>query len=368
MLLTGDDQVGRDAARDAIVKDLQNKHPGLSIESFDADHTTMLEFVERISSPSLFADKRLFVVRHCGDLPDRDIQQLNGVLTFAFDDVWVVLELEAKPQKKSKAAAPKKKESKSLPAAFAEKTKKDPGRFSVMEFVSPKEYEVPKWLVANTQILMGRTILLQDAQHLVNSIGADCAMCISELRKIDLLLPPGAAISRGSIDQFVGAFRLPTQYDLVQFIADKKQIQTLECIEAVFAQAVNVTPYIFAMFKHFWALLRIRGYAVSNAAKLKLIRSKNFSDRTAQSEAALELGVAAGLLAPHEKYRVYPVIIASNIIAQAQGFSEPELLAILDALFEFERGVKTGAIEPDKKAFQMLSYRIISGNFSDMAA
>jgi hypothetical protein len=86
-------------------------------------------------------------------------------------------------------------------------------------------------------------------------------------------------------------------------------------------------------------------------------KSKGFNNPS-QNEAALAIGIAAGLLKEGDIRKVYPVIIASGIVDQAHKFSDEELYQILRWLLEFDAGVKTGRVSPDQHEVQMLCFKI----------
>jgi DNA polymerase III delta subunit len=56
------------------------------------------------------------------------------------------------------------------------------------EFSRPRDYEIAKWLVANTPRLIGRRISEADAEYLADRVGYDLDALHSELQKIDLNL------------------------------------------------------------------------------------------------------------------------------------------------------------------------------------
>jgi DNA polymerase III delta subunit len=302
---------------------------------------------------------RVFVIPDVHLLDDKELGQLTAMFAYDAPDALVVMETEKlKGGRKSKDAALSKKYAAWLDS-FEELAEKSPERFRIETFPRPPDYKMAEWVEAQVPHLFGRRISRNDAEHLVDLAGADTAVLYSELQKIDLFLEPKAPISRDVIDNVAGATRQAANFELAQALGEKNMARALEIIESMYTSNVYLPPYIGAIFRHFWSLFRIYQFTKANPGALRKYKS---GGRQPQNDAALEIGVGAGILTENQAGRLYPVMIKPRMIEQALSFGPEQYKRIFSLLAEFDTGIKTGRYDDSKAGFQLICYRIAKGD------
>jgi DNA polymerase III delta subunit len=357
-LLTGNDSISREKARDDIIAAVQERSGRAAIERFDPEALSSASFAERIITPSLFQTVRVFLVHDAHTLSREDLENFSGVFPYDIPDVYVVFESE-------KSGTPKSRE-RSVPKefgrfaeSFVRKAAEQPAKFACADFIMPPDYKMADWLEAQTPLLIGRTISKAEAGYLIDLVGNDSAVLYSELQKIDIHLPPKKPIDRNAIESVSGATRLMTQFECAEALGRKDFARVLEIIDSLYLGSVYLPLYISAIFKHFWALFRIKNYASANPSELsELQRAIKRYDKAVQNDLGLKIGVASGLLSESQRNGVYPIIIKSGVIQQALSFREQDFKKIFKWLGEYDIGIKTGRIDDSKIGFQLLCYKI----------
>jgi DNA polymerase III delta subunit len=301
ILLAGDDATSRGLAAAGIIAAVKKQQPGAEMHRYSAEDAPFDDFCERVITPSLLSPLRVFVIPDVHLLDDKELGQLAGLFGYDAADALVVMETEKlKGGKKSKDAALSKKYAAWL-SSFEERAEKTPERFRIETFPRPPDYKMAEWVEAQAPHLFGRRITKNDAEHLVDLVGADTAVLYSELQKIDLFLEPKAAISRDVIDNVAGATRQATNFELAQALGEKNMARGLEIIESIYNGSVYLPPYVGAIFRHFWALFRVYQFTKANPAALRKYKG---GGRQPQNDAALEIGVGAGILSESQASRL----------------------------------------------------------------
>lgn len=352
--IAGDDSVGREQARNTILKDIERVHDRFVIEKFDPSNEQFTDFLEKIFTSSLFQDIRVFYINHCQMLDDGELEELDKVLNLQIpDDIYIIVEFdEGKKGKESEGKAAKKLH---LTKRCASKTP----TCSFQEFLKPPEYKTAQWIMQQVPILFGRKIDKADADYLVDLAGSEIDTLYSELQKIDIHLEPGAPVKKDTIELVVGISRQMNVFELASVLSQKDFTRALKIVNSLFETSFYAPVMISALFRHFWALFRIRRYAEANPQQIKRFQnSRGFNDPE-QNEIGYAIGKASGLLKEGEQRKVYPVIILPKIVEQARNFKFEELKIIFRLLLEFDSGVKTGRIDPSQYAVQMLCFRIV---------
>jgi DNA polymerase III delta subunit len=359
VLLAGDDATSRELARAKIVASVKKLRPDAEVERFGGDDGDFFSFAERIITPSLLSSLRVFLVADVHLLKDKELEQLTALFKYDAPDALVVMETEKlKTGKTAKDVVLSKKYAAML-AGFDARSKKSPARFAIMEFPKPRDYEMAGWLATQTPHLIDRQITKEDAEYLIDLVGADMAVLNSELQKIDIFLDPGETINRKVIDTVAGATRQATQYELAQALGEKKMKRVLELIESMYSGSVYLPPFVGAIFRHFWTLFKIFQYTKANPASLRNYKS---GGRQRQNDAALEIGIGAGIITEKQAGRLFPVMIKPRMVEQAISFKPGHYKKIFSLLSDFDIGLKTGRYDEAKSGFQVFCYRIVRGD------
>jgi DNA polymerase III delta subunit len=352
--IAGDDSVGREQARAAILRNIGSIHDRYVIEKFDSSSEQFAAYLAKMFTASLFQDIRVFHINHCQLLGDGDLEELDKALNFQIpDDIFIIIEFdEVKKGKESENKAAKKLHVKKRCTA------KD-ASCSYQEFFKPPEYKTPQWIMQQVPLLFGRKIDKADAEYLVELAGSDIDILYSELQKIDIHLEKGAPVRKDAIELVVGVSRQMNVFELGSALSFKDFTRSLKIINSLFETSFYPPVMVSALFRHFWALFRIKKFEEKNPQQIKrFLSSRGFNDPE-QNETGFAIGRAAGLLKDGEQHKVYPVIILPKIVAQARNFSFEELKTIFRWLLEFDSGVKTGKIDASQYAVQMLCFKIV---------
>lgn len=352
-VFAGDDSVGREQARLRIIKEIRNVHGQCTIERYDPSTEEFTSYTEKIMTPSLFQEVRIFHIGHAQSLSEKELKELDRTIEYPPPDAFIVIDIdEGKKGKETEVKTAKRLQ-------ISKRCSSKSGDYAYSEFLKPPEYKISQWLVTQVPALFNRRIYKDEADYLVDLVGYEIDALYSELQKIDIHLEPGAAIDRGTIEEVVGASRQMTVFELASAIAERNFSRALAIIDSLFETSFYAPVMVSALFRHFWALFRIRKFADNHPQEIKnFLTAKGFNNPV-QTEAGFAIGKAAGLLADGEQRKVYPVMIASGIVQQARKFNEEELKIILRWLLEFDVGTKTGKIEGSQQDVQLFCFRLV---------
>ncbi|MBD3321617.1 MAG: hypothetical protein GF350_11035 [Chitinivibrionales bacterium] len=356
VLLSGDDIISKEQVRQSLCTNIESERGACSKQLFDPASEPLIDFLERMMTPSLFDELRVFQINHAHRLAPDDLDELMRITEHPIDNVYLFL--DAGTFSDNRVSQTRKW--RTWQKNFKSKASSAPERYSFFECMKPPEYKIPDWLVSNVPLFFGRKIARDSAEYLIDLAGTELGALYSELQKIDLHLPPKKAIDLESIDTIVGASRTTRPYELARALGEKDMKRTMEIIDGLFSSTFYPPLSINAIFRHFWGLFRIRKYAESHPREAQqLINPGQNINFKKQNEVALKFGVASGLLTENQPGKVYPVIIKSGIVKQARLFKERHHKKIFSWLQQFDIDSKTGRIDPDKKAFELLCYKIL---------
>lgn len=354
-IFSGDDTVGKENARSRAIKDISKAHPGVLVERYDSSAQQFSDYADTIMMPTLFGDIRIFIIPHAELLDENDLGLLSRMCDAIPEDAFIIIDIGVIAGKKKTKNDPGTK------LKIAERGKDASGRCACMHFQCPPEYKTAQWLVDNTESLVGRPISLKAAELLVDLAGYDTAVLYSELQKLDLHLDAGMSVSEAAIREIVGTSRQMTMFELAPALAARNALRTMEIIDSLFTTAFSVPMMVSVLFRHYGALYRIRKYGDKNPQQIKFM-VKSGGSFQAKNDAAFEIGCAAGLLHQGEERKVYPVMIASGIVLQAQAYSDNELVAIFRWLLEFDVAVKTGRMSGSRHEVELFCYKLLASD------
>lgn len=351
-LFSGDDTVGKDTARSRALQSIHKAHSGAIIEFYDPSEAAFAEYLDRIMMPTLFSDIRIFIVTSAESLGERELAHLDALIAAPPDDVYVIVDIGDTGKKKSAKNDPLKK------LRFTERSKDTSGSVVARSFQKPPEYKVVQWLIDSTPDLCGRTISQEVATLLVDLAGHDTATLYSELQKLDVHLDDGEEVNAESVRQIVGASRQMTVFELAAACTRKDALRVLEILDSLFTTVFSIPMLLSVLYRNYSSLLRIRSYGRLQPGDIKAL-TRSGGNFNAKNEAAFRIGCAAGLLRPGEERKVYPVIIAPGIVAQAQQYTDEELILIIKWLLEFDVAVKTGRRRASRIEVELFCYRLM---------
>lgn len=231
-----------------------------------------------------------------------------------------------------------------------------------MAFQKPPPWKVAEWLVANTQTLFGRRISKTDAEHLVDLAGDDFDALRSELEKIDLFLDAGKPVTHEVITEVVEGTREAATYELAEALGKRDVARAIKLLDSLFGGTFYAPLLLGSIQRHFWTLMRIRAFAVTNPQVMEsFLQAVRSGDREEQTAAGVAIGKAAGMFDEKQPNKVYAILIKGKMVDQARSYSDRHLRAIMRWLRDIDVGVKTGRVDPTKAFMQMFCVRVVQG-------
>lgn len=182
----------------------------------------------------------------------------------------------------------------------------------VVATVPPRPTEATAWLRARAQAV-GLELDAAQAQIVASRSGGSCAQMSSELAKLRAYAGPGGRIDREALDALVPPGTEERVFDLLDAAAVGRGAEALRLGSALHTQGEPTVLLLFLLAKHLRLLIRA----------LALPRGT--------SGAAAALGV-------------HPYV-AGKAIDQARQWSEDDLVAALELVWEADLGLKTGAMD-----------------------
>jgi DNA polymerase III delta subunit len=347
-IVVGDDPFAIDLSKSRYLEQIKSARGQYTLENFDSTNERMGDFTARAMTASLFQEIRVCCVLHAQSLSDKELAALDTALSYEIPDVFIFISAEI--EKKSPAE-------KKIREGLRLKERAKDAAVSVQDAARPYDNKVADWIVAQVSQFYDRQIGKPEAQLLADTVEYD--LIYSELQKIDMALPPGARIDRKIILEITGATRTMTVYELAAALGKRDLPTALRVLDSLLSSSLYAPLVISAVFKHFWSILKIKKFLHKNPALLRQYNTRGYGADSPQSIAAYEIGLACGLVTEKTKNRVYPVIILSGIVNQAQNFSDKGLVDIIKILQRYDVDVKTGRADDSALSLQMLCYRII---------
>ncbi|MBN1578731.1 MAG: hypothetical protein JW913_19360 [Chitinispirillaceae bacterium] len=351
-IFSGNDAVGKEAARSGALRTVGSTAPALLVkETFDPSNEPFGDFLQKVISPTLFGDIRLFSINHAESLADGELDELDRFLAELPDDVYLFIDIGETGRRKGTKTDPAKK------LHAADRSKKEADRYVCRDFQKPPDYKVAQWLCENVPEWCGRKIEREAAELLVDLAGYDTAVLFSEIRKIDIHLDERLNVDCAAVETIVGPSRSMTVFELAAACGARQPSRVMQIINSLFTASCSVPMVVGVLYRHYGAMLRIRHYGRQQPQDVKLLTRGGGYE--AKNQAAMRIGRAAGLLHQGEERKVYPVVIASGIVAQAQQYTDRQLETVLSWLVEFDVAVKTGRQSGSRREVELFCYRLL---------
>jgi DNA polymerase III delta subunit len=348
MIVTGDDPFALDLSKGKYLEQIRAERGRFTLENFDPANERVSEFTARAMTASLFAEIRVCCILHAQSLSDKELAALSSALDYEIPDVFIFISAEL--EKKSK-------DEKKVKDGLRLKERAKDRAVSVTDAARPYDNKIADWIVEQVPKFYDRQIGKPEAQLLADTVEYD--LIYSELQKIDMALPPGARIDRKIIQEITGVTRTMTVYELAAALGKRDLPAALRVLDSLLASGLYAPLVVSAVFKHFWAMLKIKKFLQEKPSLLKQYNAKGYGADSPQNIAACEIGLACGLITEKTKNRVYPVMILSGIVGQAQSFSDNGLIDIIKILQRYDIDVKTGKADDSAISLQMLCYNVI---------
>jgi len=353
ILLAGDDILNRELTRKKIISLVKNKYPDATISRLDIQEETFDDFLQKILTPSLLSPVRIFLIPDIHLLSEKELFSISDLFNIEIPDSLIIMETEKAISKKDLKSAEISKKFLSWISIFEDFLEKNPSKFYIETFIKPPVYQMAEWIILNTNKHFGRKIQKQDAEYLLDLIGTDTFIIYSELQKIDLFLESSLPITKEIINEVCKASRNFEFYEIAQALGEKDLKRVFDIIESIYLANLYLPPYIAAIFKHFWNLFKVYNFIQKNPDIYKKYKTKYNND------AAIQIGIGSGIITKSQINRVFPVIIKPKLVEQSMSFDFYDYKRIFSLINDFDIGIKSGAYEDPKIAFQLFCYKIL---------
>lgn len=220
-----DDFLKESTARELIAAVLDPATRDFNLELLRGDETSAEALDTALSTPPMFADRRMVVVRDVHALKKDTRAALARYLERPASDV-VLLLVDPAGEKDDRALA---------------------DASVVVEFEPLTDDRVPAWIAHYTATALGATITEAAARALHAAAGSELATLASELDKLTSFAAAGV-IDEDAVRAVVGVRRGETLADLLDAIADRNSLRAVALVPVVLSQAkANVVTVIMAL-------------------------------------------------------------------------------------------------------------------------
>jgi DNA polymerase-3 subunit delta len=220
-----DDFLKESTARELITAVLDPATRDFNLELIRGDETSAEALDTALSTPPMFAERRMVVIRDPKELRKDARAALTRYLGRPAPDV-VLLLVDPAGEKDDRSLSG---------AAF------------VVDFEPLADARVPAWISHYTTTSLGTSISEGAARTLHEAVGGDLAALASELDKL-ASYAGGAAIDEAAVRAVVGVRRGETLADLLDAVADRSASRAVALVPVVLSQAkTNVVNVIMAL-------------------------------------------------------------------------------------------------------------------------
>lgn len=266
-LILGDDLPKIEAALKRLkLRIVEESGSDLNISEFDAADDSGLQVINAANTMAFLGGTRLVLVHHAEAWPKADKEQAATYLSSPAPDACLALVAG-----KLTAADP-------LRAAMEKYGQ-------VLEYLAPKEGELPAWLVREAG-RMGVAIGLQQARHLVDRCGDNQGILLREVEKLDLYAA-GRHITDDDIQLLTTATVEASIFDLLDSLALGRGAVAFSAADELLSAGERHEVLFYRILRHFQQLgrvaaLRDAGYnrdAIQAEMKLKAFPARKLVEQ-----------------------------------------------------------------------------------------
>jgi DNA polymerase-3 subunit delta len=220
-----DDFLKESTARELIAAVLDPGTRDFNLELIRGDETTAEALDTALSTPPMFAERRMVVVRDVNALKKAPRAALDRYLRHPAADV-VLLLVEPAGEKDDRTI---------VDAA------------TVVDFPELSDNRIPGWIAHYAETTSGASISDAAARLLHEAVGSELASLASELDKLASYVG-GGTIDEAAVRAVVGVRNGETLSDLLDAVADRNASRAMALVPIVLAQAkANVVTVIMAL-------------------------------------------------------------------------------------------------------------------------
>ena len=236
-LILGDDLPKIEAALKRLkLRIVEESGSDLNISEFDASDDSGPQVVNAANTMAFLGGTRLVLVHHADAWQKADKEQVAAYLVSPAPDACLAL-------------------------VAAKLTPADPLRSAmekhgqVLEYLAPKEGELPAWLMDQAR-RMGITIGLQQARHLVDRCGDNQSILLREVEKLDLYVE-GRRITDDDIRLLTTATVEASIFDLLDSLALGRGAAAFSAAAELLSAGERHEVLFYRILRHFQQLSRV---------------------------------------------------------------------------------------------------------------
>jgi DNA polymerase III subunit delta len=269
-LILGDDRPKIDEALTRLKARIARESGSeLNVSEFEAPADSGIQVVNAANTMAFLGGTRLVLVHNADAWPKADKEAIVGYLSSPAPDACLTLvALKLSPSDPLRSAVDKQGD--------------------VLEYLAPKENELPAWLVREAARL-GITLGLQQARHLVERCGDDQSILLREVEKLDLYAA-GRRIDDEDIRRLTTATPEATIFDLLDSLALGRGAAAFSAADELISSGERHEVLFYRILRHFQSLSRVaalRDAGFSRDAIQAELKIKAFPARKLTEQAAL---------------------------------------------------------------------------------
>jgi len=268
-LIVGDDVPKITAALKRLKQRIvEESGSDLNISEFEAAESPGTEVVNAANTMAFLGGTRLVLVHHADAWAKADKEQVVAYLASPASDACLALVAEKLAPSDPLRAGTEK-------------------HGQVLEYLAPKEGELPAWLVREVA-RMGITLGLQQARHLVNRCGDNQSILLKEVEKLDLYAE-GQRITDDDIRLLTTATVEASIFDLLDSLALGRGAAAFSAADELLSAGEDPMMLFRRILRHFQQLSRVAalrdaGYtreAIQSEMKLKAFPARKLAEQAA---------------------------------------------------------------------------------------
>jgi DNA polymerase III delta subunit len=214
-------------------------------------------------------------------------------------------------------------------------------------FSVPNDYEIPQWIISEAESRFNRRIEKRAAEVLMERVGNELHSLISELTKMDIVLPPKQPVTEKAILEYTAVSRACEAWDLPAPIARREADAALQILRNLFAFNVHAIQIVSALFDHFHRLLLMQIWFAEHdgaMATIQKLEKEGQRSRNAHSDLWAKVANESGFSGrtPITPRSVYPRIVIPKVPIQLNNYSIKDLNYCLRLLTTADWELKTG--------------------------
>ncbi|OGS33918.1 MAG: hypothetical protein A2293_02435 [Elusimicrobia bacterium RIFOXYB2_FULL_49_7] len=338
--------------KEQFIRDRLSSHPdkgNLSIEY--GDEISGEAMISGAGAPSLFGGGSLRLIRGSDALTTEDFEGFADLIRRPSPDSTVILEGK-KPGSRLGKGHP-----------FIKAMADHADRVQIIHCQNPPSYQIPQWISEQARKRFGRPIDKAACDLLHSRVGDDLPALMSEMTKLDIVLPAKKSISAEAVEHYAAMARVRKTWDLPPLLARKEAAEAFLALRNLYDYNHNTLQILSAISDHFFKLCSLHAYFAAAPDKWADIRQLEPQGASVRNQ--LNPLVADALNAANFSRKkvspqlVYPLFVLPKIMLQLTNYSLDQCRYILRLTASFDLDLKSGRHPDGPASMEGLLYYIL---------